>query len=46
MRGAYGMPEKHLSFDQFLNHIRKHAKTPTDKGSQFAPIISMSNGEF
>ena len=29
------MPEKHLSFDQFLDQIRKHAKTPTDKGSQF-----------
>ena len=35
MRGACGMPEKHLSFDQFLDQLRKASQNTSHQGLQF-----------
>ena len=35
MRGAYGMPEKYLSFDQFLDQLRKASQNTSHQGLQF-----------
>ena len=35
MWGAYGMPEEHLSFDEFLDQLRKASQNTSHQGLQF-----------